>query len=134
MGPRRVGKTVLLYHVIARLLASGDYAPHAIGYASLDQPLYARLSIEEMAEEVRQASGNPNSLRVLFLDEIQYLTDWERHLKAFVDGHPDIRCVVSGSAAAALRLKSMESGAGRFTDFLLPPLSAAPSPGSRRAG
>ena len=123
MGPRRVGKTVLLHHVIARLLASGDYAPHDIGYASLDQPLYARLSIEEMAEEVRQASGNPNSLRALFLDEIQYLSDWERHLKAFVDAHPDIRCVVSGSAAAALRLKSMESGAGRFTDFLLPPLT-----------
>ena len=123
MGPRRVGKTVLLHHVIARLLASGDYAPRDIGYASLDQPLYARLSIEEMAEEVRQASGNPNGLRALFLDEIQYLADWERHLKAFVDAHPDIRCVVSGSAAAALRLKSMESGAGRFTDFLLPPLT-----------
>ena len=40
-----------------------------------------------------------------------------------MDAHPGIRCVVSGSAAAALRLKSMESGAGRFTDFLLPPLT-----------
>ena len=60
---------------------------------------------------------------MLFLDEIQYLADWERHLKAFVDAHPDVRCVASGSAAAALRLKSVESGAGRFTDFLLPPLT-----------
>ena len=123
MGPRRVGKTVMLHHVIARLLASGNIASQDIAYASLDQPLYARLSIEEIAEEVRQASGNPNGPRVLFLDEIQYLADWERHLKAFVDAHPGIRCVVSGSAAAALRLKSMESGAGRFTDFLLPPLT-----------
>ena len=40
-----------------------------------------------------------------------------------MDAHPGTRCVVSGSAAAALRLKSMESGAGRFTDFLLPPLT-----------
>jgi predicted AAA+ superfamily ATPase len=31
--------------------------------------------------------------------------------------------VASGSAAAALRLKSQESGAGRFTDFSLPPLT-----------
>ena len=61
--------------------------------------------------------------RVLFIDKIQYLADWERHLKAFVDAHPDVRCVASGSAAAALRLKSVESGAGRFTDFLLPPLT-----------
>ena len=123
MGPRRVGKTVMLHHVIARLLASGNHAPREIAYASLDQPLYARLSIEEIAEEVRQASESANGPRVLFLDEIQYLADWERHLKAFVDAHPEIRCVVSGSAAAALRLKSMESGAGRFTDFLLPPLT-----------
>ena len=90
---------------------------------SLDQPLYTRLSIEEAADEVRQSSRNPNGPRVLFLDEIQYLADWERHLKVFVDTHPSVKCVVSGSAAAALRLKSIESGAGRFTDFLLPPLT-----------
>jgi len=30
---------------------------------------------------------------------------------------------VSGSAAAALKAKSQESGAGRFTEFLLPPLT-----------
>lgn len=123
MGPRRVGKTVLIHHAIDRLLAAADYAPREIGYASLDQPLYARLSIEEIAGEIREASGSPDGPRALFLDEIQYLADWERHLKAFVDAHPGIRCVVSGSAAAALRLKSMESGAGRFTDFLLPPLT-----------
>ena len=123
MGPRRVGKTVLIHHAIDRLLAADDYAPRDVGYASLDQPLYARLSIEEIAGEIREASGSPDGPRALFLDEIQYLADWERHLKAFVDAHPGIRCVVSGSAAAALRLKSIESGAGRFTEFRLPPLT-----------
>ena len=123
MGPRRVGKTVLLHHVIGRLLAGDAYDSRDIGYISLDQPLYTRLSIEEAADEMRLSSGNPNDLRVLFLDEIQYLADWERHLKAYVDTHPGVKCVVSGSAAAALRLKSIESGAGRFTDFLLPPLT-----------
>jgi len=123
MGPRRVGKTVLLHHTIARLLAGGEYGGRDVGYISLDHPLYTRLSIEEAAEEIRHASENPGGPRVLILDEIQYLVDWERHLKAFVDSYPGVKCVVSGSAAAALRLKSMESGAGRFTDFLLPPLT-----------
>ena len=123
MGPRRVGKTVLLHHVIKRLQDSGEYKPRDIGYVSLDHPLYARLSIEEVADEIRRSSECPTGPRVLILDEIQYLADWERHLKAFVDTHPATRCVVSGSAAAALRLKSTESGAGRFTDFLLPPLT-----------
>lgn len=123
MGPRRVGKTVLLHHVIGHLLNDGRYEPPDIAYVSLDQPLYTRLSIEELAQELRGASGTARLPRMLFLDEIQYLRDWERHLKVFVDDHPDVRCVASGSAAAALRLKSIESGAGRFTDFLLPPLT-----------
>ena len=123
MGPRRVGKTVLLHHVIQRLLNGEQYEAREIGYISLDHPLHTRLSIEEAADEIGRSSGNPNGPRMLILDEIQYLADWERHLKVFVDAHPGVKCVVSGSAAAALRLKSVESGAGRFTDFLLPPLS-----------
>jgi len=58
-----------------------------------------------------------------FFNEIQYLKNWEVHLKAIVDSYPSVKCMVSGSAAAALRMKSLESGAGRFTEFLLPPLT-----------
>ena len=123
MGPRRVGKTVLLHHVIDHLLREGVYSNRNIAYLSLDQPLYARMSIEELASEVEQACRPGPGHRLLVLDEIQYLPNWEWHLKAFVDAHPTVQCVASGSAAAALRLKSAESGAGRFTDFLLPPLT-----------
>jgi hypothetical protein len=59
----------------------------------------------------------------VFFDEIQYLRNWEVHLKSAIDTYPNLKLVASGSAAAALRLKSQESGAGRFTDFLLPPLT-----------
>lgn len=59
----------------------------------------------------------------MFFDEVQYLKQWEVHLKALVDHYPSVKCVASGSAAAALRWSSLESGAGRFTDFLLPPLT-----------
>lgn len=37
--------------------------------------------------------------------------------------YPKTRFIGSGSAAAALAFKSKESGAGRFHDFLLPPLT-----------
>jgi predicted AAA+ superfamily ATPase len=39
--------------------------------------------------------------------------------------YPGCNFVATGSAAAALKLKSHESGAGRFTDFILPPLTFA---------
>lgn len=59
----------------------------------------------------------------MFFDEIQYLKDWERQLKVLVDSFPETKFIVSGSAAAALKRHSTESGAGRFTDFMLPPLT-----------
>ena len=124
MGPRRVGKTVLLRHVIRRLLESG-VPPNHVCYLSVDHPLYNGLGLEQLLEAFREAAAlepGRGPLFVLF-DEIQHLRDWEVHLKSLVDTHSGVRFVASGSAAAALKLKSRESGAGRFTDFLLPPLT-----------
>lgn len=124
MGPRRVGKTVLLHHVIQKLMADGK-SPKHICYFSIDHPLYNGLDLEALLRVFAEVSGVDLEKDELFVfyDEIQYLKDWERYLKSITDRYRNIRCVVSGSAAAALRLKSLESGAGRFTDFLLPPLT-----------
>lgn len=122
LGPRRVGKTVLIHHAIRTLLGEG-IPPQRLAYLSVDLPLYDGLSLERLLELAEEATGG--TLEWAFFDEIQYLKDWEIHLKRLVDDRPGLRIVVSGSAAAALRLKSLESGAGRFTDFLLPPLTFA---------
>lgn len=123
LGPRRVGKTVLLHHVVQRLLNHG-VAPAKICLISVDHPLYNGQSLGDLLQAYRQAADVTSiSDAYIFFDEIQYLSDWERHLKALVDDFDGTRFVASGSAAAALRLKSLESGAGRFTEFFLPPLS-----------
>jgi len=124
MGPRRVGKTVMIHHTIQGLLDEG-IPPKRLCYFSVDHPIYNGLSLEKLLEYYAQATGvNYQTEEVyVFFDEIQYLRKWEVHLKSVVDTHPNIKALASGSAAAALRLKSEESGAGRFTDFLLPPLT-----------
>lgn len=124
MGPRRVGKTVMIHHAIQSLIEEGT-PPHSICYFSVDHPIYSSLSLEMMLEHYGRAAGVDYKSQPVhvFFDEIQYLKDWEVHLKKLVDTYPNLKPVASGSAAAALRLKSVESGAGRFTDFLLPPLT-----------
>ncbi len=124
MGPKRVGKTVLIHHAIAELIASG-VDPSTIAYVSVDHPLFNGLGLEDFVKLINEAgSSRLSSGRAhLFFDEIQYLKGWEVHLKALVDSYPRLNITVSGSAAAALKLKSSESGAGRFTDFILPPLT-----------
>lgn len=123
MGPRRVGKTVMIFHTIQRLIADG-VSPKKILYASIETPIYNTIHLQELFEMARKTTGQPETKGwYVFFDEIQYLKDWELHLKVLVDTFKDTRFVVSGSAAAALKLKSIESGAGRFTDFMLPPLT-----------
>lgn len=123
MGPRRVGKTVLLYHTIQGLLDYG-ILPQNISFVSVETPIYNNIGLEQLFFLARKATGQeqPDGWFVFF-DEIQYLRDWEVHLKSLVDSYPNTRFIVSGSAAAALKLQSNESGAGRFSDFMLPPLT-----------
>lgn len=123
MGPRRVGKTVMLYHTVQGLLHQ-HVEPLNVAFISIETPIYSKIGLEQLFLFSRQATGktDPKGWYVFF-DEIQYLKDWELHLKSLVDSYPNTRFIVSGSAAAALRLKSNESGAGRFTDFMLPPLT-----------
>ena len=123
MGPRRVGKTVLIFHSIQRLIQQG-VSPRKIAYLSVETPIYNGIPLEQLFAYCRKALGDKNYKGFyIFFDEIQYLKDWEIHLKSLVDSYLDVKFVASGSAAAALKLKSHESGAGRFTDFMLPPLT-----------
>lgn len=123
MGPRRVGKTVMLYHTIQTLLESG-HDPRKLAFISIETPVYTNASLEDLFRLCLKTSGESDADGwFVFFDEIQYLKDWERHLKSLVDSYPGVKFVVSGSAAAALRLKSTESGTGRFTEFMLPPLT-----------
>jgi predicted AAA+ superfamily ATPase len=123
MGPRRVGKTVMLYHSIQALIDQG-VSPQKVFFIGIDNPIYMHLGLEDillLGKEAVQMDSLDGCY--VFFDEIQYLKEWERHLKVLVDLYPKTKFIASGSAAAALRQQSTESGAGRFTDFLLPPLT-----------
>src|SRR5712691_713221 len=120
LGPRRVGKTVIVKQLIHEAI-QGGIDRKAILYASIDAPIYSGISLQNFIK-LFPNDAKPGR-RVVIFDEIQYLKDWEIHLKDLVDHYPDTKFIASGSAAAALKLKSRESGAGRFSEFMLPPLT-----------
>ena len=86
MGPRRVGKTVMLYHSIQKLIENGVDAQKII-YISIETPIYNRISLEELFALAREAVGQSAESKhfFVFYDEIQYLKDWEIHLKSIID-------------------------------------------------
>lgn len=119
LGPRRVGKTVMVKQLVFEAVNSG-FSNESILYVSIDTPAYAGMPLEKFIDFL---PDQQRSSSLVIFDEIQYLKNWETHLKDLVDAYPQIKFVATGSAAAALRVQSLESGAGRFTDFILPPLT-----------
>ena len=125
MGPRRVGKTVMLNQLIRQAVETG-LSPRHVLFASVDDPLLSGVALEQLLflfEDMTQHDHTDR--RIVIFDEIQNLDNWEVHLKVLTDKYPNTRFIASGSAAATLRRRSQESGAGRFTDFFLPPLTFA---------
>lgn len=124
MGPRRVGKTVMMLHAIQKLIDDG-VSPRNIIYISVETPIFNNILLEQLltlANETLNKDATKEQMYVFF-DEIQYLKDWEISLKSLVDTYLNVKFIASGSAAAELKKRSNESGAGRFTDFSLPPLT-----------
>ena len=119
LGPRRVGKTFMLKQLVNDAIENG-FDRKSILYASIDTPFYTGMSLEQFLQFL---PGFSDRRCIVIFDEIQYLRDWERHLKDLVDSYPNVKFVATGSATAALKLKSSESGAGRFSNFILPPLT-----------
>lgn len=124
MGPRRVGKTVMILHAIQKLIDNG-IDPQRIVYLSVETPIYNQISLEDLFSMACEILGKTDDKKgfYVFFDEIQYLKSWEIHIKSLIDSYHEVKFVASGSAAAALKMTSIESGAGRFTDFQLPPLT-----------
>ncbi|MCL5101104.1 MAG: ATP-binding protein [Candidatus Parvarchaeota archaeon] len=123
-GLRRVGKTVILFQLIDELLSKG-IDPKNILYFSFDELVFDLKDVLDsyqmliLKRNFDEASGKI----YLFLDEIQKVKDWESKLKIVYDLYPNVKIVISGSAAVNLRKKAKESLAGRIIDLILEPLS-----------
>ncbi len=123
MGQRRVGKSTLVSHAIHALLQAG-VAGRDILYLPLETPSLTGSSLDTLVRRFGKMFERPAGTRMyIFLDEIQYQQGWELQLKALADSYRHCRFVAVASAAAALKQKSVESAAGQFSEFLLPPLT-----------
>jgi len=99
LGPRRVGKTIMVFHTIQWLMDEAETSGRDILYLSLETPSYSGLSLESFVRRFQDISPRPQGTPLfVFFDEIQYLKNWEIHLKSLVDTFREICFVVTGSA------------------------------------
>jgi len=120
-GPRRVGKTTLLYQLIDSLLKQG-VSPKNILFVSFDDPK-VREDFDEILKVYETIAGRTVSEKektYCFLDEVHFLPHWEFFVKKYFDKKYPIKFIVSGSAATLIK-KSSESLAGRTVEEIILP-------------
>lgn len=129
-GPRRVGKTSLMYHLIDHLLSS-SVPPQNIFYLLMDDPLIQnreKIFSEIISFYEKNILGKPfyesKEKLYFFLDEIVKIPNWELYLKKYYDQKYPIKFIVSSSSSAFLE-SAKDSLAGRIIDYLISPFSFA---------
>lgn len=121
LGPRRVGKTTVLYQTVRRLLDSG-VATGKIWWLRMDHPLLLESRLGDLVNAIVEGSqATAENPLYLMLDEIVYANDWDLWLKTFHDDRWPVRVAATSSGSAALRKQRHESGIGRWEEHHLMP-------------
>ncbi len=121
LGPRRVGKTTVLYQTVRHLLSKG-IDPRHIGWLRMDHPLLMQFDLGSLVRKAMDVlDADHASPLYLMLDELVYASDWDLWLKTFYDEGWPVRIAATSSATAALRERRLESGVGRWSEQHLTP-------------
>lgn len=121
LGPRRVGKTTVLYQTVQNLLGAGIEAPRVCWFR-MDHPVLREADLGELIRGTVARAGATSERPVYaMLDELVYARDWDLWLKTFHDDRWPVRIAATSSATAALRQRRLESGIGRWAEQRLMP-------------
>lgn len=117
-GPRRIGKTIMLKQLAGHLISSEGVNPRNILYYSLENPLlltYCDNLINDIFDYWNENVAKEEGRRFLLLDEVHFIKDWYKWIKAIYDRHnTDVKIFVSGSSSLALQNEANLYLRGRF--------------------
>ena len=130
IGPRRVGKSTLIYQTINYLLEIKKVNKKRILFFSGDDPSLFfnendKLSdvLEIYFNEILEESISKLSSKVyIFIDEIHFIKNWQNYLKICFDRKYNIKFIVTGSSSLHLFKDANESLLGRIENIYVLPL------------
>lgn len=124
LGPRRVGKTTIMYQTVRHLIRDAGIDPGRIWLARGDHPDLMGKPLGMLAKAMMAACGASHDRPAfIFLDEVNYARDWDRWLKTMFDERWPVRVAGTSSSAASLVRAGSESGVGRWMEHVLGPCS-----------
>ena len=120
-GPRRAGKSTIMFQIIDELLQSG-VKPERILFYTFDEFPNDGISINEVVEIYQKYVYDADDF-YLFLDEAQKDKAWKNYTKKLYDLKRSVRVMITGSASTEIEKASDDSGAGRFFTIKIPTMS-----------
>jgi len=123
IGPRRSGKSTVLYQIIHHL--ENDLGKDAILHVNFEEPQFATKLKLELLDEIYESYRThiyPKGRAYLFLDEIQNIPQWERWVRARNENQ-DVKIFITGSSAKLLSNELATLLTGRHLSFDIYPLN-----------
>lgn len=125
IGPRRVGKTYLIYSLIKKLLSSGIERERIL-YVNFETPKLPGAGSEDLEAlydvfmELNPKKGNENNW--IFFDEIQVVNNWEIGIRSLLDNGKN-KIFLTGSSSKLLSREIATNMRGRTLNKLVLPFS-----------
>ncbi len=131
LGPRRVGKSTLIYQTINYLIEEKKIDNKRILLFSGDDPSLFfdendKLSdvLDVYFEEILEENmTNLTSKVYIFIDEIHFIKNWQNYLKTYFDRKYNIKFIITGSSSVHLFKDANESLLGRIENIYVLPLT-----------
>lgn len=125
IGPRRAGKTYLMFHEI-RVLLEKNTEKSRLLYINLESDLLIGCELSDLRTMFELFyeiyPENKNKKVYLFLDEIQLVSGWEKFVRAVMDTE-NLQVYVSGSSSKLLSKEIATGLRGRTITYYVYPFS-----------
>ena len=131
IGPRRVGKSTLIYQTINYLLKEKKVDNKRILLFSGDDPILFFNENDKLSdvldvyfdEILNENISNLTSKVYIFIDEIHFIKNWQNYLKTYFDRKYNIKFIITGSSSMHLFKDANESLLGRIENIYVLPLT-----------
>ncbi len=121
VGLRRAGKSYLMYQLIQEYIRTGQAVIEDVLYVNFEDERIAPIKVEELGLILDAYTEMYDSQPLVFLDEIQNVTGWEKFARRLADSH--YKVFITGSNAQMLSKEIYTTLGGRFIAYEVFPFS-----------
>ena len=106
-GFRRIGKSTLCFQILDKFITNNIYCVNEIGFIDIELEISLGKTVNNIKQYIFEIIKQ-NKIKLLFLDEIQIIDDWDLFLKSLHDHFNNVKIIEFKSINKLLGDKNIE--------------------------